>query len=130
MEFMLDTDTCSYFIKDQPQIVAKLQKERGNFCISSIVYCELLEGLLASKGTKFEAAYSQFLRIVEVMPFTKSDAIAAADIEVSLAKSGMRISDYDALIAGHAANSGLTLVTNNTRHYSRIRGLFVENLAS
>lgn len=127
---MLDTDTCSYFIKDQPEIVAKLRQERGNFCISSIVYCELMEGLLASKGTKFENSYSQFLRLVEVMPFTKSDAIAAADIEVSLTKSGMRINDYDALIAGHAANCGLTLVTNNTKHFSRIRGLSVENWAS
>lgn len=31
------------------------------------------------------------------------------------------------LIAGHARAKGLTLVTNNTRQFSRVEDLFVEN---
>lgn len=44
-----------------------------------------------------------------------------------LSAAGTPIGAYDTLIAGHALARGLTLVTNNTREFSRVPGLQVEN---
>ncbi len=41
--------------------------------------------------------------------------------------AGTPIGAYDLMIAAHALRLGLTLVTNNVREFSRVRGLRVEN---
>jgi tRNA(fMet)-specific endonuclease VapC len=46
-----------------------------------------------------------------------------------LKKRGNPIGANDLLIAAHARSLGLTLVTNNTREFSRVQGLKVENWA-
>ncbi len=49
------------------------------------------------------------------------------DIRAELEAAGQPIGANDFLIAAHAYALGLTLVTNNTREFTRIRGLKVEN---
>ncbi len=39
----------------------------------------------------------------------------------------MRISDRDTMIAAHARSLGYILVTNNTREFSRVEGLKIED---
>jgi tRNA(fMet)-specific endonuclease VapC len=46
---------------------------------------------------------------------------------VELHKAGVQIGTMDALIAGHALSLRAVLVTNNTRHFSRIAALKTEN---
>jgi len=123
MEFMLDTDTASFIIKNHPQVVAMAEKHNGEWCISSIVYQELFAGLLALKSAKHEESFSNFLRLAEVVSFTMADAMAAAEIRRDLKQSGLNIGHMDEQIAGHAANSGLTLVSGNQKHFSTIKGL-------
>ena len=53
----------------------------------------------------------------------EDDAPSAAELEAA----GQPIGSNDLLIAAHACALGLTLVTNNTREFARIRGLKVEN---
>jgi tRNA(fMet)-specific endonuclease VapC len=48
-------------------------------------------------------------------------------IRAELEAAGQPIGSNDLLIAAHACALGLTLVTNNTREFARIRGLKVEN---
>ena len=54
-------------------------------------------------------------------------ASEAARIRARLERKGTPIGPYDVLIAGLAKSRALTLVTNNTREFSRVRGLSVEN---
>jgi tRNA(fMet)-specific endonuclease VapC len=44
------------------------------------------------------------------------------------AARGQPIRVYDTLLAAQALCLGLTVVTNNTRHFGRVPGLAVENL--
>jgi tRNA(fMet)-specific endonuclease VapC len=37
------------------------------------------------------------------------------------------IGAFDTLLAAHALSLGLTVVTNNTKHFSRVPGLTIEN---
>ncbi|MEN9716007.1 MAG: hypothetical protein RJA35_1474 [Actinomycetota bacterium] len=125
MQFMLDTDTCSFIIKKVPSALAAALKHKGDWCISSVVYEELAFGLIASRGTRLEPGYEAFLRTVPVVEFTKSDALASADIRAHNFKRGHNIGLADNQIAGHAANTGLVLVSNNLKHLKPINGLEV-----
>ena len=49
------------------------------------------------------------------------------EMKATLEKSGMTIDDADLYIAACARIHGLTLVTNNTKHFKRIKGLKLEN---
>ena len=50
-------------------------------------------------------------------------------VGASLADSGSPIGQMDTMSAAHALSLGLVLVTNNTKHFSRVSGLRIENWA-
>lgn len=127
---MLDTDTCSYIIKKVPAALAVFAQNLDNCCISSVVYQELMVGLIGVKGTRHEEAYVEFMKLIRVMPFSQADALTAADLFVANKKVGHNIGRIDNQIAGHAASANLTLVTNNTKHFAPMLGVQVTNWVS
>jgi tRNA(fMet)-specific endonuclease VapC len=52
-----------------------------------------------------------------------------AGVRAGLERSGTSIGTMDMMIAAHALTAGATLVTNNTRHLERVKGLSLENWA-
>jgi tRNA(fMet)-specific endonuclease VapC len=48
-------------------------------------------------------------------------------VAADLAEGGTPIGAFDTLVAAQALSLSLTVVTNNTRHFSRVAGLKVEN---
>jgi tRNA(fMet)-specific endonuclease VapC len=54
---------------------------------------------------------------------TRVDADIAAGLRVDLSRKGQLIGEYDLLIAAQALRLGFTVVTNNSRHFSRIPSL-------
>lgn len=48
-------------------------------------------------------------------------------VKADLQKGGLPIGPMDTLIAAHAKALGLILVTNNTREFSRVDGLILED---
>lgn len=61
------------------------------------------------------------------MPFDKVAATLFGRICASLQAKGAPIGILDTLIAAHALSLNLTLVSNNTRHFQRVRGLKLQN---
>ena len=51
----------------------------------------------------------------------------AAIIQAELRSKGAEIGHTDTLIAGIAITSNLQLITNNTAHFKRIKGLKLDN---
>ncbi len=128
--YMLDTDTCSYIMKRSSDAVLKrLQKVPvSEVCISVITKAELLFGVeLSPRRQHDELALSVFLRYVEVLDFPDKASPHYARIRADLKTSGKMIGANDLFIAAHARSLGLTLVTNNTREFGRVRNLTVEN---
>ena len=62
-----------------------------------------------------------------VLPFTQASAGYSSQIRQDLAAAGHSIGALDTLIAGHAIEHDLILVTGNTSEFSRVRGLTVES---
>jgi tRNA(fMet)-specific endonuclease VapC len=44
-----------------------------------------------------------------------------------LERIGRRVDDFDLLIGATAIHHGLTLVTNNTKHFQRLNGIKLED---
>ena len=61
------------------------------------------------------------------MQSSASAAEAYGKIRAALEKKGTPIGPLDTLIAGHAKSLGLIAVTNNTKEFSGIDGLEIEN---
>jgi tRNA(fMet)-specific endonuclease VapC len=130
MKWMLDTDTCIAIIKRQPEsALKKLRgKSLGQVGISSISLGELAFG--AAKSTRREqanAALEEFLLALEVAAFDAEAASEYGNVRASLAKHGTPIGPLGTLIGAHALTVDAVLVTHNTREFSRIEGLRLED---
>jgi tRNA(fMet)-specific endonuclease VapC len=129
---MLDTDTSSYIMKRNNQNVLKhLQRIPViDVFISAITRCELIYGVEVSpRRRQDQAALDLYLRHVGVLDFPSDAALDYGTIRADLKRRGSLMGANDLLIAAHAHCLGLTLVTNNTREFSRVQGLKVENWA-
>jgi len=130
--YMLDTDTCSYVMRRSHESVLKrlAKVPVSDVCISVITKSELLFGVEVSpKRRQDEAALAAFLRYVEVLDFPDKASSHYAKIRADLKSRGAMIGANDLLIAAHARSMGLTLITNNTREFGRVRGLSIDNWA-
>ena len=128
--YMLDTDTCSYIMKrSNDPLLRKLQSVPvTDVCMSVITKAELLYGVEVSpRRTTDAAALAAFLPYVEVVDFSDDSAKHYAGIRADLKKRGALIGANDLLIAAHARSLTLTLVTNNTAEFRRVKGLAIEN---
>jgi tRNA(fMet)-specific endonuclease VapC len=131
--YMLDTDTCSYIMRRSPEAVIKrlAKVPVSDVCISVISKSELLFGVEVSpKRRQDEAALVSFLRYVEVLDFPDEASSHYAKIRADLKARGSMIGANDLFIAAHARSLNLTLVTNNTQEFKRVRGLSIENWAT
>jgi tRNA(fMet)-specific endonuclease VapC len=128
--WMLDTDICIALIKRQPpELITKLKKHKpGEVAISSITLAELHFGVSKSaQPEKNRAALDQFLLPLEILPFDDMSSECYGHVRATLEVVGTPIGPLDTLIASHALSIGATIVTNNVREFSRVRGLRVQN---
>jgi tRNA(fMet)-specific endonuclease VapC len=133
MKYMLDTNICVYLIKKKPEsVLANLRSSiNDGVSISAITLAELFYGVEASAyPEKNTVALSQFLSIVDVLPFDDEAASEYGRICATLRRKGTPIGPMDMLIAAHAKSKGLIVVTNNTREFEQVEGVDIQNWIS
>jgi len=127
---LLDTDILSEFLRGNSKVVAKVDEhleEYGLVNLSIITYYEILNGLLYKDAKKQLKKFTDFVELNKVIPMTMRTAKIAAEIYADLRKKGREIGHTDTLIAGIARANDLQLITNNTDHFKRIKGLEIDN---
>ena len=132
MKYMLDTNICIYSIKHKPeQVFRRLQEhDPSEICISSVTYAELVYGVEKSRAIeKNRLALTLLLANIEILNFDAAAAESYGKIRADLERQGTPIGSLDMMIAGHARSLGYTVVTNNTREFSRVQELKLENWA-
>lgn len=131
--YLLDTDILISIFKRValPTLVGKLASvSPDQQFTSSITVGELVYGAHRAKGrTDFvlEQLEERLLRLLPVLAFDLAAARRYGQLRADLVRQGMRLADGDLRIAAIALSRGLTVVTGNVRHFSRIPGLPVEN---
>lgn len=131
MRYMLDTNICIYVINARPPgVLERFRREQlGSIGVSSVTAAELAFGVAKSGSSRNREALEMFLAPLEVLPFDDSVIWHYADLRAALERRGEPIGALDTMIAAHALASNTTLVTNNTREFSRVSGLSLENWA-
>ena len=124
--FMLDTDICSYILKNHPvhlREMFNLQHRSNVVCISAVTYAELMAGAMRSSSLHLQEKITNFTSLLAVTDWTVSCARQYAIVQTTLLNSGMPIGNMDVMIAAAALAIDAELVTNNEKHFRKVNGL-------
>lgn len=127
-KYLLDTNICIFYIKGQYELDRKIDEVDSENChISEMTLAELKFGVENSeKKEKNQKALDDFLTGVTVIPIFHAIDLYAKE-KARLRKSGLTIDDFDLLIGVTAVTNNLVMVTNNTGHFQRIKGIELED---
>ena len=126
--FMLDTDTVSYALRGRGRVAeAILRRRPSELCVSAITVAELRYGADLNHSAKLHVLIDTFVAEIAIMPFDEACAASYGKVAADLAVRGAPIGEFDVLIGAHAVALQAVLVTNNTKHFERIRSLRIEN---
>jgi tRNA(fMet)-specific endonuclease VapC len=129
MKYLLDTNTCVFFLKGKLKL-DEIIKEKGaeNCFISEITVFELRFGAENSNNpAKSNKAVDIFINGLTILPIYGSIKRYAKE-KVRLRKQGTPIGDeFDLLIGVTAVENKLNLVTDNTKDFKNIDGIKMEN---
>jgi tRNA(fMet)-specific endonuclease VapC len=129
MSYLIDTNIIIYSIKGNSFVNDNfLKNENIPKSISVITYGELLFG--AKKSQNYEKNIAVVYRIKELFPIIDIDKAIIetfSELKANMQKAGTPIEDFDLLIASTALTMNSILVTNNEKHFDRIKGLKIEN---
>jgi len=130
---MLDTNICSYIMRQRPEsVLTELQirvQHRDRIVISSITYAELRFGAIGKKSSpKHNAIVDEFMaRIDAVLAWDMGAVESTVKIKKELSDRGTPIGNNDTMIAGHAVSENCVLVTNNRKEFDRVADLDIED---
>jgi len=129
LKYIIDSDILIYFLKNHPKVVNKFaEAEADDIAVTIISYAELLFGAYNSLRIKENLSkIKSFLETMTIVNFDKPAADIFARLKSDLRKEGRTISDMDLIIASICIANQWTLITNNSKHFKRIRELKIEN---
>lgn len=126
MTYLLDTNACIVYLNGHSETLKQrfLSCRADQLLLCSIVKAELFFGAMKSQNpvksnAKIQAFFSQFNSVA----FDDNAAEWYGKIRADLSAKGTPIGHNDLLIAATALTHQLTLITHNTREFSRVEQL-------
>lgn len=129
LRYLLDTNIISDLIRHPQGAVADRIAAAGEdtVCTSIVVAAELRFGAIKSGSRKLKQTVNQILSAMEILPLESPADQHYGELRHHLSRQGIPIGPNDLLIAAHTLAADLTLVTANSREFSRVPGLKLEN---
>jgi len=126
--YLLDTNICIFYIRGKYALNKKIASVGFENCyISEVTLAELKYGAECSnKKAENKTLISEFAKEINVLPVFDCFDIYASE-KAKLRKAGNLIDDFDLLIASTALSNQLILVTDNIKHFDRIKAVSIEN---
>ena len=130
--YLLDTNILSELVKKRPnpQVLSQLRSKSAlTLFTSCICIMELRFGSALRDDFEvfWEKINKEIISRVKILPIGEQEALVCGDILADLRKTGQSIGVEDVLIAASALTNQCAIVTANTRHFSRIKALKMEN---
>jgi tRNA(fMet)-specific endonuclease VapC len=131
--YLLDTNVCIHTMKGNFGLEAKLlQVGIANCYLSELTIAELLYGIANSAPDRQVSNRQNLDKFLRLFTATRrlgiSDALETyAQQKAHLKRVGRLQGEFDMLIGSVAVAHGLTLVTRNTRHFSDMLGVVLED---
>jgi len=130
--YLLDTNICVHFLRGEHQLQTKFAEIGLARCfVSEITIAELLFGV-ANSAPEWQPRQQQhlleFRKLIahHVLPITPVLEIYAEQ-KASLRRMGRPIDEFDLLIGSTALTHDLTLVTHNTKHFTNLTNIILED---
>ena len=130
MTYALDTNTIIFLLNNDENVVKKRNRAiyaGGRFIIPPIVDYEIQRGLLYKPSPRKERIYFALRNHYGVGVMEPEMWVKSSHIYATLRKKGFTVGDDDIFIASFCIANGYTLVTRNTKDFTNIPGLSIEN---
>ncbi len=130
-KYLLDTNICIYFLKGKFDLISKIEKIDINNCfISEITVAELKFGAEKSERvSENKNKINLFIKKFTIIPIYTCLDIYAIE-KARLSKNGIIVDDFDLLIGSTAIANEMTMITNNTKHLSKLKNIKLEDWTS
>ncbi|MBI2346076.1 MAG: PIN domain-containing protein [Deltaproteobacteria bacterium] len=129
MPYLLDTDIYIYLAAGNPRIREKIEEVgEENIFLSAVSVAEIYFG--AFRSARVDDNMKKIRRNLEklqILNFTRHTAKIFGRLKAQAMGTGQPIADLDLAIASIAILHQHTLVTHNTRHFSRLPELLLED---
>ena len=132
-QYLLDTNILIEFMNGNPFVVDHiLNAGIDHCCISVVSLHELYFGAYFAKTKKVEYFEKEMKRVNKLLErFTVLPLPERADgygqIKMELRLAGKLADEFDMIIGGQALTTGMTVVTDNVKHFEPMSGVKVEN---
>ena len=124
----LDSDAVSHAMRGEGEVALRLREVGlGEVALPALVVYEVSFGLRRVGRRAQLDAFAAWVKAIRVLDFDMQAADHAARIRVELESAGTPIGKHDLLIAATARRHACTLVTHNTREFSRVSGLTLDD---
>ncbi|MDM8560983.1 type II toxin-antitoxin system VapC family toxin [Candidatus Parabeggiatoa sp. HSG14] len=130
MSYSLDANVCIELLRGHNPTVATKFVEHNpqEIVVCSVVRAELFFGAFRSSNPDHAlATVKKFLDHFQSLPFDDDVVEIYGELRAFLTKNGNLIGPNDLLIAAIALAHNVTLVTHNTREFSRVPNLDIED---
>ena len=128
--YLLDTNACIRILNNSsPSLIKRLRQQRpAEIALCTVVKAELVYGARkSSRVAENLRVLDRFFEPFYSYPFNDNCVQAFGRIRSELERTGTPIGPYDLLIGATAVANDSILVTANTREFSRVVGLNIEN---
>ncbi|WP_369605426.1 PIN domain-containing protein [Enterobacter asburiae] len=129
--YMLDTNICSFIMREQPEAVLKRLEQavlRGHrIVVSAITWAEISQAAREAGAATQQLADAFAARLDAILPWDRAAVDATTEMKVALRLAGTPVGPNDTAIAGLAIAAGAVLVTGKAGEFERVPGLVLED---
>ena len=127
LRYLIDSDWSINYLRGARDYVERVRGIAADgIGLSIISLAELYEGVYSSTNPSMsEAALKNFLELVEILGLDDETCRIFGQVRGRLRAQGALVGDMDILIGATALRHGLTLLSNNRRHFERMPGLSI-----
>lgn len=128
MNFLVDTNICSAYLKGDHAVWGKFMQYSGGLAISVVTAGELWTWVSRqATSNRSKKAVSDFIDVMEVVGIDLNVALRFGSLRGEMLDAGRPLPDMDALIAATAVHEDLTLVTHHVADFEAIPNLRIED---
>ena len=128
MSFLIDTDICSAHLRNAGMVTHRFLQHTGRLYLSVLTLGELLSWTLRRNSPpKYHQGLLNLLADMVTLDIDQTVARKFGEIRAQLLDQGTPVASIDLMIGATALVHGLTVVTHNVQHFTKIPGLTVED---
>jgi len=128
MSFIIDSDICSAYLRGEGRAQNRCLQYSGGLYASAITIAELYTWVYrVPQPSRRMQGMLTMLGEVHIVPVDQTVAEKFGQVRAEMLDRGVVVATSDLLIASTALHLNYTVVTHNTKHFSMVPGLRLQD---